>query len=561
MADRISKSVGHVGFWGYSSTFDVLEALLRANGCADSHAYGNGSGTDPIRVLLVHPGDIRHVLTTISKRKRHHGLHTSAQPLRPVHFYILESPMQVVSRDLLLLEVANDFEVPIRQRAAALLEIFGNCKVQDRTCRYIEQLGKDLVTFSATGRGRLEGLVDLSLLRYRERDDLEACFKAYSRSTVFDMDTLRDFRMRGFYEERYDSRKNLADWDYHQSVKSRASIVHIKQFKEWRVTGTAFELGDQVYCEPNRTLMSYAEGFIKQGKERGAKKEVLGFWGDITAGPYFSFGVDCDTPNSFAEGMFEIMNKNTGTEQHRHHTVEVAMYSLFSLLWELETAAVYRMKKKNDIYSGLGAEAGLAADLQAMALDAEQEGADKKVDEGAAPPPEEELPSSTTSVSAPTLPPAPPPPPAPAAAAAQAEEELAKAILRARTIVDTLAGCSVLPMVGQPSAVLTKPRWQGFFDAVFVSARSGGCLEHDWFAQVLRDDGLGLVAVETAKFLVPLTMDQKTEFVAKEEAFAAKHNWTRMGAPPVPRRRRDEKDLEDDVIFFRVPSRPTEATA
>jgi len=549
MADRIQKSVGHVGFWGYSSTFDVLEALLRANGCADSHAYGGG-GTDPIRVLLVHPGDIRHVLTTISKRKRHHGLHsTSAQPLRPVHFYILESPMQVVSRDLLLLEVVNDFEVPIRQRAAALLEIFGNCKVQDRTCRYIEQLGKDLVTFSATGRGRLEGLVDLSLLRYRERDDLEACFKAYSRSTAFDMDTLRDFRMRGFYEERYDSRKNLADWDYHQSVKSRASIVHIKQFKEWRVTGIAFELGDQVYCEPNRTLMSYAEGFIKQGKERGAKKEVLGFWGDITAGPYFSFGVDCDTPNSFAEGLFEIMNKNTGTEQHRHHTVEVAMYSLFSLLWELETAAVYKMKKKNDIYSGLGAEAGLAADLQAMALDAEAEGADKKGEEEVAPLPE---PPSSTSVTAPS-----PPPPPPAAAAAQAEEELAKAILRAKTIVDTLAGCSVLPMVGQPSAVLTKPRWQGFFDTVFVSARAASCLEHEWFAQVLREDGLGLVAVETAKFLVPLTKDQKTEFAAKEETFAAKHNWTRMAAPPVPRRRRDEQDLEDDVVFFRVPAKAT----
>lgn len=548
MADRIQKSVGHVGFWGYSSTFDVLEALLRANGCADSHAYGGG-GTDPIRVLLVHPGDIRHVLTTISKRKRHHGLQsTSAQPLRPVHFYILESPMQVVSRDLLLLEVVNDFEVPIRQRAAALLEIFGNCKVQDRTCRYIEQLGKDLVTFSATGRGRLEGLVDLSLLRYRERDDLEACFKAYSRSTAFDMDTLRDFRMRGFYEERYDSRKNLADWDYHQSVKSRASIVHIKQFKEWRVTGIAFELGDQVYCEPNRTLMSYAEGFIKQGKERGAKKEVLGFWGDITAGPYFSFGVDCDTPNSFAEGLFEIMNKNTGTEQHRHHTVEVAMYSLFSLLWELETAAVYKMKKKNDIYSGLGAEAGLAADLQAMALDAEAEGADKKGEEEVAPLPE---PPSSTSVTAPS-----PPPPPPAAAAAQAEEELAKAILRAKTIVDTLAGCSVLPMVGQPSAVLTKPRWQGFFDTVFVSARAASCLEHEWFAQVLREDGLGLVAVETAKFLVPLTRDQKTEFAAKEETFAAKHNWTRMVAPPVPRRRRDEQDLEDDVVFFRVGERP-----
>lgn len=64
--------------------------------------------------------------------------------------------------------------------------------------------------------------------------------------------------------------------------------------------------------------------------------------------------MDCETPNAFAEGLYEIYNKNTGTEQHRHHAVEVALYSLFSLFFELEHAAVYKMTKANDIYSGLG---------------------------------------------------------------------------------------------------------------------------------------------------------------------------------------------------------------
>ena len=85
---------------------------------------------------------------------------------------------------------------------------------------------------------------------------------------------------------------------------------------------------------------------MKSGKERGLKKEVRGYWGDVTCSPYFAFGIDCETvsrqniyiyiyiyaaictidgweclcaqPNEHAEGLFEIHNKNTGVEQHRH---------------------------------------------------------------------------------------------------------------------------------------------------------------------------------------------------------------------------------------------------
>ena len=48
----------------------------------------------------------------------------------------------------------------------------------------------------------------------------------------FDVDSLRDHRMRGFYEDRYDARKNLVDWDYNAAVREVASIIHFKQF--WR---------------------------------------------------------------------------------------------------------------------------------------------------------------------------------------------------------------------------------------------------------------------------------------------------------------------------------------
>lgn len=50
--------------------------------------------------------------------------------------------------------------------------------------------------------------------------------------------------------------------------------MHIKQYRQWRHNGIAFEFGDQTYSEPNRTMMTYTEGFVKKGKEKGLKKEV-----------------------------------------------------------------------------------------------------------------------------------------------------------------------------------------------------------------------------------------------------------------------------------------------
>lgn len=37
--------------------------------------------------------------------------------------------------------------------------------------------------------------------------------------------------------------------------------------------------------------------------------QVKGFWGDIVCSPYFALGIDCDTPNKHAEGLYEIINK------------------------------------------------------------------------------------------------------------------------------------------------------------------------------------------------------------------------------------------------------------
>lgn len=288
---EILKSIGHHGLWGYSPTFDMQEAFLNtrsklsvAESSTSSSSSSSGEEDDdnrPLNILLVNPGDIRHIISTISRRRRHilnrndkNKATTGESQLRPINFYLLESPAEVLARDILLLEVLHDYEVPIRQRATVFLEIFGNFQVQERTARYIEQLGHQLRSLVCDSSGRLEDIIDLSCLKYRDRDALETAFKSYSRSFPYDAVSLRDHRLRGLYAERYDSRAALVDWDYHSTIKPSASIVHIKQFKEWRMSGIGFEFNDQTYDQPNRSMMTYTEGFMKKGKERGIKKEV-----------------------------------------------------------------------------------------------------------------------------------------------------------------------------------------------------------------------------------------------------------------------------------------------
>lgn len=262
MSDNVVKGLGHHGLWGFSPSFDIFEAILNTCELNDS--------SEPINILLVHPGDIRHILYTISRNKRHL---TSLNP-RPIHFYLLDSCVEILARNLLLLEVFIDFEIPIRQRANIFLEIFGNVKVQERTARYIEQLGQKLISLAVNSIATLE-IVDLQHLKYKDRDNLENVFKSYSRKIPCDMINLRDHRLRGYYAERYDSRRALGDWDWQYSYReTAASIIHITLYRDWRETGVAFEFGDQTYVEGNRTMLTYVEGTLKRGKDAGHHKEV-----------------------------------------------------------------------------------------------------------------------------------------------------------------------------------------------------------------------------------------------------------------------------------------------
>ena len=153
-----------------------------------------------MNVLLVEPGDIRHILFTIAKRRRHFQKKSISIT---IHFYLLETPLEIIGRDFLLLQLICDNELPIRQKANTFLEVYGNCRLQKRTAKYVEILAnrlKLLMKVVANRKGNspnlLEDVIDFSLLRYRERDELENIFGNFAQSLPSKFDALLDQRYR-----------------------------------------------------------------------------------------------------------------------------------------------------------------------------------------------------------------------------------------------------------------------------------------------------------------------------------------------------------------------------
>lgn len=57
------------------------------------------------------------------------------------------------------------------------------------------------------------------------------CFYFIEVKVDFDMEKLRDQKLRYLFKERYDYRANLVDWDYNANLIGVAPIVHFYHYK------------------------------------------------------------------------------------------------------------------------------------------------------------------------------------------------------------------------------------------------------------------------------------------------------------------------------------------
>jgi len=325
--------VGGVRMWGFCPAIDLLEAV--PDGAAGA---GGGDADAPINICSLMAGDISSCLKTMAQMRRRAAA-------RPVNLYMVEKHPEVLARHILLLAIFFDEDLGPRECTEIFLEVYGNAMLRKQTSTYVHNKVEELVSFLTNGTGVLAGLIDVTSLKFKERDAIEKVFKTWLEDVECDMLAWREKRLRQYYEDRYDYRKNLIDWDYSMSVKEWAEIIHSKLFLWWRQEGTAFEVRDAKMPQPNRSLASYAEG-----REKGYSKLKRGYWGDVVQSPYWALGVQADEPRLFKKRSMQHVK----TCQH------VAEYNVYGMLHEIATGEKFKMPDADDEIYGRSFWSGLS---------------------------------------------------------------------------------------------------------------------------------------------------------------------------------------------------------
>lgn len=283
-------------------------------------------GDEPVNVLILAGADLRHVVKTLARRRKqeHHRL----------RFYIHEKDHEVLARHLLFLQIINNKALPIRERMELFLSLYGNTLVRERDSTYLSEIAPEFVELITDNSSHpLSEVIDLTHLKFKDRDVLQDVFRGWFKDVAFDIEALREQRLRGYYRERYDYRKNLMDSDYQNFIKDSAGIINWFHYKEFGHTGVAFETRLAGYSMPNKTLASYTEAV---DRSKGTTVQARGFWGDIINSPYHAFSTRTD-PEARSR-LFKI-----SSQQYRHTETGIAEYNLTAYLSEMETGEKFSL--------------------------------------------------------------------------------------------------------------------------------------------------------------------------------------------------------------------------
>lgn len=318
----MTDGYGNINWWGFSPALDLQEIghgdMCKKHSCAKP---------EELRILLVGAGDLRHILKTVARRYRHSK--------RKLKFYVVENSLELYVRDILLMMVALEKpdKMGLQEKTELFLELYGNTLIREQSSTYSERMAHELIKM-ITDFDYLErklSLFDLSQLKYKERDFLEGILKFLRNreKTPYDVSKCWDLRLRQQLNVRYDSMKNVFDWDYNMEMVERGgSIINLQQYKHWRQCGVAFQIREGTYDVPNRTLASAT--VFKLNGERHPRR---GFWGDMVVSPYITFGVETEE-----KSFYKKQN-----QQHIKTAEDVSEFNINSLFYELANNEKYEL--------------------------------------------------------------------------------------------------------------------------------------------------------------------------------------------------------------------------
>ncbi|ELU12843.1 hypothetical protein CAPTEDRAFT_186529 [Capitella teleta] len=251
----------------------------------------------------------------------------------PYQFFVLESSLELYARHLLFLHIALEpkCRMGLQDKTELFLELFGNGLVRLQSMEYVRNLATEFIKM-ITDLDYLEKqmpFVDVSVLKFKERDLLEAIFKLWRNPdpSLFDFKKCWDLRLRKYLGERYDAIPNVFDWDFNMKLTEKgAGVIGTRHYNRWRQTGQAFEIREGAYDTVNYTLASGA--VFNQGGERLARR---GYWGDIVVSPYIAYGIESEEKSFF----------KTSNKMFTKSGEDVAEYNITAMLHEISNQEKY----------------------------------------------------------------------------------------------------------------------------------------------------------------------------------------------------------------------------
>ena len=210
------EGLGFIMHWGFTPGVNVFANCDNVNVNDDKE----------INVLMSETGgDIRHLLKSI----------TDILPLKQnrqkqIHIYYHEAARENLARLLLFLTLICETGISIRERMEMYLDLFGNTNLRNQTAAYLEEITPELIQL-VTGDDKkcgsvIKDLIDFDTLKFKDRDEIENIVSSYLQVHKFDIEQLRDQRLRGHFKERYDHRRNMVDWDYNFGLGDFTKSVH-----------------------------------------------------------------------------------------------------------------------------------------------------------------------------------------------------------------------------------------------------------------------------------------------------------------------------------------------
>ncbi|XP_054287701.1 dynein axonemal assembly factor 3 [Macrosteles quadrilineatus] len=310
--------------WGYGPAVDVLEEISDVKSVMSKNE---------INILIIGASDARHILQTISRYYK--------RPRKKINFYVADVMLEMVARQILLLLIALEppDELGLFDKTRLWMEVYGNILVRPNTNKYIVKKSYQLVNMITSEvylNSRLP-LVSVSMMKYKERDNLETIFQFWAKNRFENVLKLWDGRIRQSLGTRYDSKEGVFDWDYYMRLKEipEGERINPREYKHWRGTGVAFTWLECEETEPNPTM---ASGIVKLG----SRLLNHGYLGDIVSPPYLAFGTDSEDKN-----LLEVRN-NVMT----HRSTDIVEANLRRMFHEIATQTPYEPQAAPDPHLG-----------------------------------------------------------------------------------------------------------------------------------------------------------------------------------------------------------------